>query len=335
MFGHAFGQRGNEHTLVFFGTNSNFLEHIVHLVNGRPDFHFGVYQTSRPYHLLDHFACMRFFVIGRCGRHKNALTHFGFKLFKFKRPVVQGAGQAKAIFHQRGFARAVAVVHGVELANHLMALVQEHQSIEGHVVGQSAGRGAWFSTRQMACVVFNAFAVPNFTQHFQVESGALLKALGFHQLAHAHQLFKPLGQLYFDGFNRRQNLVARRDVMAGRIDREARNFLTNAACERIEQLQAFNFIIEQFNAHRKFRMLCGKHIDGVAANTELAAAKVLVVALVLHANELRNHIALPHFVARAQSHDHAVVTLGLANAINGRDRGHNDHIAALHQTLGA
>ena len=82
-------------------------------------------------------------------------------------------------------------------------------------------------------------------------------------------------------------------------------------------------------------MFCWKHIDGVASYAELAAAKVLVIALVLHANELRNHIALPHFVAGAQSHDHAVVTLGLTNAINGRDRGHNDHVAALHQALGA
>ena len=86
----------------------------------------------------------------------------------------------------------------------------------------------------MACVVFNAFAVPYFTEHFQIKSSALLEALGFYQLAHAHHFFKPLCQLYFDGFNSCQNFVARCDVMALRIDREARNFLTNAACERIE-----------------------------------------------------------------------------------------------------
>ena len=214
LFGHAFGQCGDEHALVFFCTNSNFLQHIVHLVNGGAHFHFRVNQTCRPHHLLDHFACMRFFVIGGGGRHKNALAHFGFKLFKFKRPVVQGTGQSKAIFHQRGFARTVAVVHGIQLANHLMAFVQEHQSILGHVVGQSAGRGAWRSTGQMTCVVFNAFAVPYFTEHFQIKSSALLEALGFYQLAHAHQLFKPLCQLDFDGFNGCQNLVARCDVMA-------------------------------------------------------------------------------------------------------------------------
>ena len=111
--------------------------------------------------------------------------------------------------------------------------------------------------------------------------------------------------------------------------------MTNATGERIEQLQAFYFVIKQFNAHCKLRMFCRKHIDGVASNAELAAAKVLVIALVLHANELRDHIALTCFVAGAQSHDHAVITLGLANAVNGRDRGHNDHVAALHQTLGA
>ena len=214
LFGHAFGQCGDEHALVFFCTNSNFLQHIVHLVNGRAHFYFGVHQTCRSHHLLDYFASMRFFVIGRCGRHKNALAHFGFKLFKFKRPVVQGTGQSKPVFHQGGFARTVAVVHGIQLANHLMAFVQEHQSILGHVICQGAGRSAWFSTGQMSCVVFNAFAVPYFTEHFQIKSSALLEALGFYQLAHAHQLFQPLCQLYFDGFNGCQNLVARCDVMA-------------------------------------------------------------------------------------------------------------------------
>ena len=73
-----------------------------------------------------------------------------------------------------------------------MAFVQEHQRILGHVVGQGARRSAWRSTGQMTCVVFNAFAVPYFAEHFQIKSSALLKALSFYQLTHADQLFKSL-----------------------------------------------------------------------------------------------------------------------------------------------
>ena len=100
-------------------------------------------------------------------------------------------------------------------------------------------------------------------------------------------------------------------------------------------MQAVDFIIEQFNPHGQLGVFCRKHIDGIAAHSEFAAAKVLVISLILHANELRNDIALPYFVAGAQSHDHAVIALGLANAVNSRYGGHNDHVATFHQTLGA
>ena len=275
------------------------------------------------------------FVIGRRGRHKNALTHFGFKLFKLKGPIVERTGQSKTIFHQGGFASPVSVVHGIELANHLMALVQKHDGIKRHVVGQCTWGRTRFCARQMPRVVFNAFAVPYFAEHFQIESGALLQTLSLHQFTHAHQFFETFGQFNFDGFDSGQHFVARRDVMAGGIDCEAGNLLANATGQWVEQLKAFNFVVKQLNAHCQFRVFCWKHIDGVTPNSKLSAAEILVIALVLHANELGDHIALPHFVARAQSHDHAVITFGLANAVNGRHSGHNDHVATLHQTFGA
>ena len=166
LLGHAFGEGCDEYALVLVNTNANFLQHIVHLVNGGSHFHLGVNQTCGPDHLLYHFACVGFFVIGGSGRHKNALTHFGFELFEFQRPIVQRTGQPEAVFHQSGFACAVAVVHGVELSNHLVALIQKHDGVERHVIGQGAWRSARFGARQMACVVFNAFAVTHFTQHF-------------------------------------------------------------------------------------------------------------------------------------------------------------------------
>jgi hypothetical protein len=42
-----------------------------------------------------------------------------------------------------------------------------------------------------------------------------------------------------------------------------------------------------------------EHVDGVAAHAEGAALKVHVVALVLHADQLRDGVALAQLVARA------------------------------------
>jgi hypothetical protein len=102
------------------------------------------------------------------------LAHAFFKLIELQRPVVQGAGQTKAVFHQGGLTRAVAVVHAAELANHDVALIQEHHRVFGHVVGQGAGRRTGRGTRQMAGVVLNAFAVADFAEHLQVKARALL-----------------------------------------------------------------------------------------------------------------------------------------------------------------
>ena len=65
-------------------------------------------------------------------------------------------------------------------------------------------------------------------EHFQIEAGALLQALSLYQLALADKFFHPVGQLGFDGLNRRQYLLTRGDVMAAGVDGKARNFLANA-----------------------------------------------------------------------------------------------------------
>ena len=50
---------------------------------------------------------------------------------------------------------------------------------------------------------------------------------------------------------------------------------------------------------------------------------------------MHDHVALAHFVARAQRHHHLVVGLGLAYAVNRRDGSDDDHIAPLEYAFGA
>ena len=187
----------------------------------------------------------------------------------------------------------------------------------------------------MPGVVFNALAVPHFAQHFQVKAGALLEPLGLHQFVHAHQFFQAIAQLQLDGLHSGQHLVTRRHVMAGGIHREARNFLAHPPSQRVQQLQAFNFVVEEFNADGQLAVLGGKHVDGVAAHPKPPARKIHVVALILHPHQLGNDVALPRLVTDTQRHHHLVVALWFANTVNGRHRGHDDHIAALQQAFRA
>ena len=277
---------------------------------------------------------MRLLVVGRRGADEHHLPHALLELGKLQRPVVQRAGQAESVFDQRGLARLVAVVHGVQLADHLVALVQEHDGIARQVVGQRGGRIARRGARQMARVVLDALAVAQLAQHLQIEPRALLQPLRLDQLAFGDEELEALGQLQLDRFDRRQRLLARRHVVAAGVDDEARHLLLDAAGERVEQADAFHLVVEQLHAHRQLAVFGREHVDGVAAHAEGAAREVHVVALVLHAHQLRDGVALALLATHLQDHPHLQVVVGRADAVDGRHRGHDHRVAPLQHALG-
>ena len=215
-----------------------------------------------------------------------------------------------------------------------MALIQKHQCIGRQIVHQRGRRVTRRGARQVARVVFNALAVTHLLQHLQVKPRTLFEPLGFDQFAAFDQKVQALAQLDLDGVNGGHNTVTRGHVVAGRVNREPRNFLQHAARQWVEQLQAFNFVVKEFDAQRQLGVLGRKDIDGVAAHPKRTARKVDFIARVLHANELRDHVALTKFVAYPQGHHHAVVIGGVTDAVDGADAGHDDHVPALQQTLG-
>ena len=215
-----------------------------------------------------------------------------------------------------------------------MALVQEHQRVLGQVVGQRRGRRPGRRAREMAGVVLDAFAMADLAEHFQVEAGALLQPLGLHQLAVRDQLLQPLRQLDLDGLHRGHHFLARRHVVAGRVHREARDLLADAAGQRVEQLQRFDLVVEQLDADRQLAVLRGKDVDGVAAHAEGSAREILLVAVVLHADQLRDDVALADLVAHPRDEPHLGVVLGRADAINRAHRRHDHRVAPLQHALG-
>ena len=143
-----------------------------------------------------------------------------------------------------------------------------------------------------------------------------------------------LAQLVLDGGDGVHHALARRHVVAAGVDREARDLLPHAAGERVQQLQALDLVVEELDAQRQLAVLGGKDVDGVAAHAEGTAAELDLVALVLHADQLRDHVALAHLVAGAQRHHHLVVVGRVADAVDGAHAGHDDDVAPLEQALG-
>src|SRR5882672_2367496 len=126
----------------------------------------------------------------------------------------------------------------------------------------------------MACVVLDAPAEAELAQHFEVEPGALLEALCFDQLALPYEPLEPIAQLHLDVLDRTQHGLPRRDVVGGRVDGEARNLLPDATGERVEQHEAVDLVVEQFDPYRELRVLGRKDVDRVTAHAESAAREV-------------------------------------------------------------
>jgi hypothetical protein len=124
-------------------------------------------------------------------------------------------------------------------------------------------------------------------------------------------------------------------VVRTRIHGEARDLLAHAAGQRVEQLQRFDLVVEHLDADRQFRVLRREDVDGVAAHAEGAAREVHLVARVLHLDQARDDVALGDLVLGAQRQDHLVVFVRITDTVDGRHGGDDDHVAPLHQRLGA
>ena len=215
-----------------------------------------------------------------------------------------------------------------------MAFVEKHQCVGRHVVDQGGRRLARRCARQMPAVVLDALAVAHLLHHLEVEAGALLQPLRLDQLAILDELGHPLAQLDLDGFHRGQHPLARRHVMALGVDHEARDLLPHPAGQRVEQAQGFDLVVEQLQPQRELVVFSRKDVDGVAAHPEGAARKVGVVAAVLHADQLGDRIALAQLVAHPHDEAHLRVVLGLADAVDRADGGHDHGVATLQHALG-
>ena len=134
VLGHFFGQGRDQDALLPGSAGVDLADEVIDLPLHRADLHEGVQQPGGTDDLLHDLARTGALVFTGGGGDINDLVQPLGKLLKVQRPVVKGAGQAEAVVHQGRLSRPVPGVHGPDLGEGDMALVNEHEEVFREVV---------------------------------------------------------------------------------------------------------------------------------------------------------------------------------------------------------
>ena len=143
---HPLGERRHEHSFVFLRPYSDLLQKVVHLILYRTDLDRRVQEACRPYDLLDDesFRLLQLIVRRGCA-DEYLLSCNGLEFVEFQRTVVCGGREAESVLDEDGFARMVAAVHGPDLRDCHMALINECDEIFREIVYQAERTHAFLS----------------------------------------------------------------------------------------------------------------------------------------------------------------------------------------------
>ena len=334
ILGHALGERGHQHPLPLGDALLGFAQQVVHLGGCRADLDPRVHQAGGPHHLFHHLARVFLLVGARGGGHEHHLWRQALPFLELEGAVIHGRRQPEAEAHQGFLARTVALVHGPQLGNGHVGLIRDQQGILRQIVEQGRRRLARGTAREQPGIVFHPVAVTQFLQHLDVETGALLQPLGFHQLVLLLELGQPLGELFLDDLDGLEHGLPGGHVMALGVNGNAPYPPDHLTGERVKDADGFHLVIEQFDANRLFFLFRRKNIDHITAHPVGGAAEIHLVAGVLQLRQPAQQFALVDAVTAHQVQHHGVVTGRITQAVDGRYGGHNDGVRPLQNGLG-
>ena len=211
-----------------------------------------------------------------------------------------------------------------------MRLVDEQQVVVGEEAVERVGRRARRTAAQGPAVVFDSRAIAHFGHHLQIEPGAGIEPLGLEQFALAAEQFEPLFELVLDRADRAGDPFLRQHKVLRRIDVEFFLLLNRFAAGGMDQRQLLDFVTPKLDPHRVF-FVGRPELDAIAPHAKLAAGEFHVVALVLHVDQLPQHLVAVDLHPAPQADHHRLVIHRRAQAVNARHAGDDDHVAATDQ----
>ena len=199
------------------------------------------------------------------------------------------------------------------------------------VFEQGRWRLARLAAGEVARIVLDAGAGAGRLHHLDVEQGALLEPLRLEQAAGAVEFVEPLLEVGLYLLDRLLQRGLGRHVVAVGVDDDVVQRQGLVAGQRIELGDRFDLVAEHLEAPGPILVMGREQVDRVAAHPEAAALEGVVVALVLLLDEAAEQAGAVDLLPLVQAEGHLLVVLERTDAVDARDRGHDDDVVALHQ----
>ena len=334
VLGHALGERGDEGPIALLGREAHLGEDVVDLPLDGPQEYLRVHQARGPNDLLRH--------LGRAGQLPGAgrgghAEHLGDplqKLVELQRSVVEGGGEPKAVLHQLLLAHPIPPVHGADLGDGHVALVDDEQKILGKIVDQGIGRLPGAPAVEVAGVVFDAVAVADLLHHLHVVADPLLDALRLQGLVLSQKLIPPDLHVPFDVPHGGHELCLPRGVVGGGKDGRVVLVAQHLSGQGVDLGDALDLVSEEADPQGPPLVAHGEDIQRVAPDPEGAPLKVHVVSLELDVHQPPHDLLPADLHAGPQGQRELQILLGVAQGVDAGNRSHDDHVLALVQGAG-
>ncbi len=215
-----------------------------------------------------------------------------------------------------------------------MALVHKQDKVLREIVQQGHGRAARRAPADYPAVVFNAGAVAKLLHHLNVKGGPLGYALGFDEFARLFKKLYPLftfppyflngpGHFFLGGY-----------IVGGRIYGHMVQVAHGNPGNYVYLADAVNLIAEKFNSYGVIPCVGREHLHRIPPHPEAVALEGYIVPPVAYINQAAQQLVQAAGLPGTQGYDHVGVVYRVAQAVNTRNGGHDNHIPPLKKAGG-
>ena len=311
ILGKFFGKGRDENAAALVCFDSDLFETIVDLARGGTDFDRGVEKPRWPDDLLDDIPLRLLdFPLSGCGRYIDDLTEFLISFLEFKRAIVESGRKAESEFDQGLLAGAIAIIHGMELGQRLVRLVDNEEEVVGEVVDEAWRRGSWVAAAEVAGVVFDPLAITYFADHFEIVAGPLFDALRFDEPIFAFEEGDSVSEFLPDRVDGLIADVFRGDIVRAGINRDLFKALADFACEGIDLAQSLDLVSEKLDSIGEVVFISGDDFKNIASGAEGGADKIVVVASVVHFDKVEKDVVAADLLFEREGEKHLAIVLG-------------------------